>query len=152
MSQDKDVRVRDVNPVTRSAFRRQVWLEIYLPLTLGLAAVVGMAWALARSGAATPRAWADASTVLLILPILAAALVPMVIFIALSVGIIILIRRLPEVSQKLQSVVYRVQWSTRRGADTAVQPWLMGESARAAGRAAIDVLFSIFRPRKGSRP
>lgn len=140
----------EVNPVTRSAFRRQVWLEIYLPLAFGLAALAGAAWGLWQSGRAAPSAWADASTILLVLPVLIAAIIPLVIFIALSVGIIVLIRRLPEVTQQLQSIVYRVQWSVRRGADAAAQPWLVGDSARAAGRTGIDVLLSIFRRRRGS--
>jgi uncharacterized BrkB/YihY/UPF0761 family membrane protein len=143
-------RVREVNPVTRSAFRRQVWLEIYLPLALGLAAVAAAATMLWGSGMATARAWADASAILFILPVLAFALVPLILLVALSVGIILLIRRLPEGSQQVQSVFYRVQWAARRAADAVILPWLMIESARAAGRAGVDVLLSIFRPRKGS--
>jgi len=150
MSDGKKWRAPEVNPVTRSAFRRQVWLEIYLPLALGLAAVIGAAWGLWGTGMATTRAWADASTIFLILPVLVASLIPLILFAAISVGIILLIRRLPEVSRRLQSLVYRVQWSVRRGADAAVQPWLMGDSARAAGRKGIDILLSIFRRRKGS--
>jgi len=66
------------------------------------------------------------------------------------VGIILLIRRLPEATRRLQSIFYRVQWSVRRGTDVAVQPWLMGDSVRAAGRAGIRILLSIFQRRKGS--
>jgi small-conductance mechanosensitive channel len=150
MRERKNWRPPEVNPVTRSAFRRQVWLEIYLPLALGLVAVVGAAWSLWRSGMAAPSAWADASTILLILPVLAVSLIPLLILIALSVGIILLVRRLPEATQRLQSIIYRVQWSVRRGADVAVKPWLMGESAGSAGRTGIAVLLSIFRRRKGS--
>jgi flagellar biogenesis protein FliO len=152
MNDRNGLRRHEVNPVTRSAFRRQVWLEIYLPLGFGLAAVVCVALVLWRSGMAGPRAWADASTILLILPVLAVSLIPLILMVALSVGIIYLIRRLPEASQRLQSLVYRVQWSARRAADAAVQPWLMGDSARAAGRAGVDVLVSIFRRRKGPVP
>ncbi len=150
MSDKTKWRPKEVNPLTRSAFRRQVWLEIYLPLALGLAAVVGAAWGLWGTGMATSRAWADASTILLILPVLAAGLIPLIVFAALSVGIILLIRRLPEATRRLQSIFYRVQWSVRRGTDVAVQPWLMGDSVRAAGRAGIRILLSIFQRRKGS--
>ncbi len=150
VSKRRNRRAPEINPVTRSAFRRQVWLEIYLPLAVGLAVVIGAAWALWGSGMATPRAWADASTVLLILPVLVISLIPLIVLAALSVGIILLIRRLPEVTTRLQGILYRVQWSVRRGADAAVLPWMMADSARAAGRTGRDVLLSIFRRRKGS--
>jgi hypothetical protein len=150
MPENENWPARERNPVTRSAFRRQVWLEIYLPLVLGLAAVVAAAWFLWGAGVASASSWANASTILLILPILVASLIPLILLVALSVGIIFLIRRLPEVSMRMQSIMYRIQWGVRRGADASVEPWLIGDSARAAGRSGLRGLISIFRRRKGS--
>lgn len=121
-----------INPVTRSGFRRQVWLEIYLPLVFGGAALAGAAYGLWRMGLGTASAWADAATSLLLLPILALSLIPLALLVAASAGLVILIRRLPPVSQKLQSLAFRMQVAVRRGADTAAAPLVMGESIGAA--------------------
>src|SRR3990172_609884 len=59
---------RPANPVTQAAFRRQLRLEIYLPLgltLLGIAVFVGVAAALSYG---TPGAWADTTLILLAVP------------------------------------------------------------------------------------
>jgi hypothetical protein len=120
-----------VNPVTRSAFRRQVWLEIYLPLVLGGGFLAAAAYLLWQSSLGSASAWADAATSLMLLPVLILALIPLVLLVAASAGLVILIRRLPTVSQRLQSLMYRVQVAVRRGADAAAAPVVIGESAGA---------------------
>jgi hypothetical protein len=123
-----------VNPVTRSRFRRQVWLEIYLPLAFGAASLAGAAYLLWRANLGAASAWADAATSLLLLPVLVLTLIPLVLLIAASAGLVILIRRLPPVSQRVQSLAFRMQVAVKRGADAAAAPMVIGESAGAAVR------------------
>jgi hypothetical protein len=63
------------NPVTKAAFRRQVWLQIYLPLAGGVLLLAAAAAGLWRADLAGASAWADASAILLLPPVLVVILI-----------------------------------------------------------------------------
>lgn len=133
------------NPVTRAAFRRQVWLEIYLPLFVGLIVVVGGAVLLWQRGVGGGRAWADASTVLLLIPLIAAGLIPLVLLVGAAAGAYWLIREIPGPSRRAQGFFYRAELAVRRGSDWVARPWVVGSSLSSAVRRSLVVLASIFR-------
>lgn len=133
------------NPVTRAAFRRQVWLEIYLPLLFGLVVVVGGAVLLWQRGVGDPRAWADASTVLLLVPLIVASLIPLALLVGAAVGAYWLIREIPGPSRRVQGFFYRVELAVHRASDMAARPWVVGSSLGSAVRRSLVVLASIFR-------
>jgi hypothetical protein len=130
--------------VTQAAYRRQVRLEIYLPLgltVLTLAVLVAISVVL---GVGTASSWADISLVLLAAPL---ALL-LIILTAVMVGGIYLLSRLihevPSYTSGLQAGVDQVAGAVRRGSDVAVRPVVVpagvGASLAEVGRAIRDIL------------
>jgi len=135
------------NPATRAAFRRQVILEIYLPLLVGIAVLAAVAVLLWRSGAGEASAWADASTVLLLLPLLALSLLPIAILAAVAYGVTKLIEVIPGPAHQAQSAVAQVARTTKRGTSAALRPFFSVYATAASVRRGAQVLLSIVRRR-----
>src|SRR3972149_10100593 len=76
-------------------FIRQVWLQIYLPLFVGLLLLIGMVVLVRRSAVGTASVWAGASTVFLLIPVIVIGLLFMLASIALAIGLGYLIGWLP---------------------------------------------------------
>src|SRR3989304_9060623 len=68
-------------------FIRQVWLQIYLPLFVGILLLIGFVGLIRRSAVGTPSVWADASTVILLIPVIVIGLLFMLASIALAIGL-----------------------------------------------------------------
>jgi hypothetical protein len=133
---------RGPNPATRAAYRRQVWLEIYLPFAVGLVALVAVAVLLWRGGAgASP--WADASLIMLLLPLLALSVLPIMLLAAAVYGLGVLIDRLPGPAHQAQAAVAQVARSTKRAAGASVRPFFETYPLVAAARRGVEVLLSI---------
>jgi len=126
------------NPVTHRVHRREVLLQIILPVAVGvvlvLAATVGAIWAgIANTGDVSK--WADASLIWLILPLMLVALL----FLGLLVGVIYILtlglQRLPFLMYRVQQFFVLVSLRVRKVADRAVEPVMRVGSFSAAWRA-----------------
>jgi cell division protein FtsW (lipid II flippase) len=107
-----------------ATFRRQVRLQVYLPLGLGILAVVGVGLGLWLAGVGQASVWADIGLVYLIVIGMVLLLVFLAVVIALTLGVSWLILRLPEPAQRLQEIVARIAGLVRRVADRGTQPFI----------------------------
>ncbi len=121
-----------VNPETRAAYRRQVWLEVYLPLLLGAALVLGLVALLMRAGLGGRGAWADAVTVLLLVPLMGLGLALLVFLAAAIFGVSWLIHRLPRRASEAQWAAQRLAGTAERAGWLAAAPVIRLRAARAA--------------------
>ncbi|MGA9533280.1 MAG: hypothetical protein WBR18_11235 [Anaerolineales bacterium] len=138
------------NPATASAFRRQVILEIYLPFFLGVAALAAVAILLWRSGTAGASAWADASTMLMLLPVLVLSLLPIVILAGAAYGVTWLIGKIPGPAHQAQSALAQVARTTKRATKTVIRPFFTVYATAASVRRGVQVLLSIVQRRDES--
>jgi hypothetical protein len=136
---------RPPNPVTQAAFRRQVRLEVYLPITLAVLVLALLVGVVVVVGVGSAGAWADMALVLLAVPL---AVLLVVLTAALGGGIYLmvrLIREVPSVTSGLQDGADRLAGAVRRGSDAAVQPILAPAGVAAALAEVGRSLRSIFR-------
>jgi hypothetical protein len=104
------------------AFKRQVRLQIYLPLglfTVLLAGVVAWFWI---GGIGDAGVWADVGLIMLIIPGLLVGLIVLALFVALAFLIGRLIGLIPEPANRLRLIFRRVERETTRGVDLALRP------------------------------
>jgi hypothetical protein len=131
------------NPVTQASFRRQVWLQIYLPLLAGAAILGVLAFLLARGGVGQASMWADAAAVMLLVPVLVLILMG----VALTVVLIVLLGRLigwlPLPARQGQQLLARIASGARQGSELAVRPVMAIQGWRAALQAGVRLLASI---------
>lgn len=138
-------RVDERNPATRASFRRQVALQVYLPLFLGIL-ILGLAAAgLWRSALAGASAWADASLILLLLPVLLVSLMPLLLLAALVYLVTLVMQRLPAPAFRVQQAVAEVERRARRAGQLAAAPMVQLEAGVAALGTGFRRLTTIFR-------
>jgi len=130
-------------------FIRQVWLQIYLPLFVGFLLLIGLVALMRRGAVGTPSVWADASTVILLIPVIVIGLLFMLASIGLAIGLGYLIGWLPGPIRKGWEVFVQVEATVRRGADLAVRPMLMAKGLSASVRQGVEAVTSVFRAGQG---
>jgi len=145
MSQDSSLTGPTRNPKTQAAFRRQVRLQIYLPLGLGIVAVAGAGIGLALEGVGTASAWADITLVYLLIVALIVGLVALATVGALAFGVGWVIARLPGPAMQAQALIARAAGIVRRGAEAGIRPILVTRSAWASVRVALCALAGVLR-------
>ena len=126
------------------AFRKTVWLQIYLPfmlIVLLLAAVVTVLWI---GGAGTYSGWADTALVVLMIPVLLMGLVLLVILAGLCYAVIYIFGLIPEPAKRIQDIAARISVETRRFADLAIRPIFVPRAVKTAIVETIRYLASIF--------
>ncbi len=133
------------NPITQAAYRRQVRLQVYLPLGLGLILVGVVAYLVGRSGLAAASTWADASLALLLLPFLPMGLLLAAVLAAGVYGLGRLIQWLPGPARQGHALGVRVASQVRRVSDGVVRPLLLLRAASAGLVTGWRMLLSIFR-------
>lgn len=104
------------------AFKRQVRLQVYLPLgvfVLLLAAVVAWFWI---GGVGEAGVWADVGLIMLLIPALFVGLIMLALFLTLAILVGKLVGLIPEPANRLRLIVRRVEKETRRGVDLATNP------------------------------
>jgi hypothetical protein len=104
------------------AFKRQVRLQVYLPLgllTLTLIAVVAWFWV---GGIGETGVWADVGLIVILIPALLVGLIVLALIIALAILIGRLVELIPEPSTRVRSIFRRVDRETSRGIDLALRP------------------------------
>ncbi len=124
------------DPRVRRAYRRQVWLEIYLPLALAVgAAVAGLAmnWSGVVAGASS---LADILLAGLLFPFLI-VLLPLIAIVLASVYAVGLgIKAIPAPASKVQARVELIAQEARQASSLAALPLVSLAGARAAAAAA----------------
>lgn len=133
------------NPVTQAAFRRQVRLEVYLPIGLTFLLVVSLAIVAVIVAWGTPSSWADTVLVVLAVPMAIALLIVLAGLVAASVGLIAAIRRIPEYTVILQDGLALVSEEARRGSDVAARVVILPSAAAEAVAEAGRAIRSLFR-------
>jgi hypothetical protein len=132
-------------PKPSPRYLRQIWLQIYLPLFVGVLGLIGLVVFLRRGAIGTASAFADASTVFLLIPVIILGLLFTLVCLALSVGLGYLIGWLPGPIRKGWEALIRVESGVRRGADVAALPMISAKGAWASLKAMVDSVASIFR-------
>jgi hypothetical protein len=127
----------DRDPRVRRAFRRQVWLEIYLPLTLALvvaAAAITVNWG---GFVASSSSLASVFLAIFLLPFLF-LLAPLIVLVLAAVyGVQLGIERLPAPAAKAQAGVALIASGARRASGVVAAPM----AAASAGQAAVSALW-----------
>lgn len=127
------------NPVTHAKHRREVLLQITVPLVIGglliLLAVIGVIWTAAGAGESVSR-WADISLMWLITPTLVFALLGVLVFSALVYLVTRLLMVLPGYARLAQDWFTMVSARVHKLCDQAAEPFLKAHSASAGARQA----------------
>jgi predicted PurR-regulated permease PerM len=114
------------NPKTHQAHQREVFLQITLPLIIGL--IIALALAVLAVVAATSdgniKQAGDAALIFLIIPLMFVTVLFTLIFSALAYGIIRLNGTLPFYTKQAQDVMEQVRRQVQVGSDKAVEPIL----------------------------
>jgi hypothetical protein len=126
-------------------YLRQIWLQIYLPLFVGLVALIGLVFFLRGSAVGSAGAWADTSMVFLLIPVILLGFLFTLACIAVAVGLGYLIGWLPGPIRRGWEILLRVNSGIRRGADLAARPIVSAKGVWASMRAGVDSVTSIFR-------
>jgi len=118
------------NPEAYRRHKKDVFWQITLPLVIACLLVISLAvWTglAASSGADLSRA-ANTSLMLLILPVFFVSLVVLVILIALLVGVLWLLKKIPYYAMKIQTVLLSVRETISKAADGAAKPFIWTQS------------------------
>jgi hypothetical protein len=124
--------------------RRQIWLQIYLPLGIGALALAGLGIWVFLAGFGTVSVWADVGLVLIIIPTFVIGLLIFAALIGMTYGLFRLFGILPEPIRKFHSTVERVGEVIGRGADLTVWPVItvgkVGAALKAVWQAVVSLL------------
>lgn len=123
--------------------RRHIWLQIYLPLALGVIILVGLAIWVVLADFGTTSVWGDVSLVLIIIPTFVIGLLIFAALLGITYGLFRLIGLLPEPIDRVHMTVERVGELTSQGADLAVWPVITVRKTGAALKAVWNAIASI---------
>ena len=124
--------------------KRQIWLQIYLPLILGVIILVGLGIWVVLEGFGTASVWADVGLVLIIIPTFIIGVLVFAALIAITYGLFRLIDILPDPFDKIFMTVDRVGEVTSQGMDLAVKPVINVQKTGAALKAVWKIIISLF--------
>jgi hypothetical protein len=144
MERDSNQLMSHPKPKPDQAFRKTVWLQIYLPfifILLLLAAAVAAVWV---GGAGTYSGWADTALVILLIPALLIGVFVFVILAGFCYGVMYISGKIPGPAKRAQEITARMATESRRFANLAVRPLLAPKAAKTAVIETIRYLVSIF--------
>lgn len=121
-----EIQKLEPNPKTQQVHRRETFLQITLPLIIGLVLILFLAVLTvitATSGGSVAQA-ADASLIFLIIPLMLVTILFTLIVGAVAYGLIKLNATLPVYTRQAQDVFARVRQQVQVGSDKAVEPIL----------------------------
>jgi hypothetical protein len=113
--------------------RRQVWVQILLPVFIGAAALLAaplVAWVTAMDAGGDVSRWAAISTMWLLIPVMIGALILLVVVSALAYLMARISGWIPAYSYRIQRIAFGAEGGTRRAAVMIRKPVL---AIRAAG-------------------
>jgi len=118
-----------------ASFHRAVWLQVYLPLVLGVvlvAALIAVALAASGRGGATTSGMADMALVVLLMPVMLLGMIGLVAIVLLIVGVARVIGWIPERSRIVQRIAAQASQESDRIAGRAAQVVVVPKSAWSA--------------------
>ena len=127
------------------AFKRHVWLQVYLPLILGVILIGGIVAVLWVAGVGATSVWADSALVMLSIPTLVIGVILLVIMVGLVYGFNKLITLLPAPFQRIRKALKRAASLADRSAHIIVQPVMVPRALRHAVRETFRAFLSIFK-------
>ncbi|NIS80840.1 MAG: hypothetical protein GTO14_11665 [Anaerolineales bacterium] len=140
-SQDNDTNLT-------SATRRQIRLQIMLPLVLGMLVVVAAVVWILFSGYGSASVWADLALILLTIPMFILGLLLLAVLVVFTYIISRLIIGLPAPLRRAQRVAARSARASRRSGDLAAKPFVTLPAVWASLRRFVQGLSEIFVPLK----
>ena len=114
--------------------RRELWTKILVPMLVAVAVIVAVA---TLTGIATFRdngdvaRWAAISTIWIVIPIMAAGLLLLIVFVGIIYGMARLLAIFPAYTGQAQKIVWRIEGYIKHGTDMAVKPVLALEGITA---------------------
>lgn len=126
-------------------FRRQVWLQIYLPVFSGFFILGILVASLSLNQKGTASDFADASLTIILIPLLGLGLILLVLIIALSYLVARMVGCLPTPMSRIYSKIKMLDQSTRRFARIISRPFMVPSAVAAAIAAVLRGLASIFK-------
>lgn len=124
------------NPVTYRAHRREVLIQITIPLVVGVVILIALMVLAALSSAPTASRWGDISLIWLIIPTMLFGMILLILTAAVAYGVVRLIQVVPGLFRKLQDLLNTVGAMVRMIDDKLVEPSLRIHSFWAGARAA----------------
>ena len=108
-------------------YRRELWTKILIPMLAAVTLIVAVAvltgFAASHENSEVSR-WAAISTIWIVIPVMAAGLLLLLVFIAILYGMARLLALIPTYTGQAQKIVWRIEGAIKRGADMAVKPIL----------------------------
>jgi hypothetical protein len=114
---------RPDSPTLRAHRRQLVW-QILLPVLLVVLLGVAAGVFVARAGVPGDRLGADVALIWLIAPLLAVALILLVLLAAMVYGMARLLQIVPRFTGRAQEIAGRIEGGTKKAADVAAGPIL----------------------------
>lgn len=133
------------NPVTQAAYKKQIRVEIFLPLALTLLLSVVVIALVIISGTGDASVWADVAIVFIAIPILILGLLFLAATIASVFGLYKALDFLPSITVQGQDLSLKLRQNAQMVADRLADPVKSMESINTSVRAAIASIKSIFR-------
>ncbi len=118
-----------------ASFHRAVWLQVYLPLVLGVvavAALIAVALVASGRGGATTSGMADVALVALLMPAMLLGAIGLAVIVLLAVGVAWVIGWIPERSRIVQRIAGQASQQSDRIAGRAAQVIVVPKSAWSA--------------------
>jgi len=122
------------NPNTEKTHRREVLLQITLPILVGVLIVIALATLVSSGSTNELGRWSQVTVIWLVLPVLLLSLLVLVLLAALIYGVSLLLGVIPRYACLTQYWFERVEGRVRKGADLAAEPVIKWQSARASMR------------------
>ncbi len=143
---ERELELAKPNPITQASYRRQVRLEVYLPLALFSLTFAALVIYFLRGQVATVSGWADAGLILLLLPALVIGLLLSIVLGGLAYGIGLLLVRIPPFAFQVQRVFYRIAIGAERAMRLTARPFVLVQSNAAKLKRGGQIVKSIFEP------
>ncbi len=128
-----------------TAWKRQVRIQVYFPLGLGLlllGLLIGLIW-LSQTGDFS--VWADISLVLLLAAAIILGFVGLVIIVIAVIGVIYLIRMTPLPFDRTREAAYDAQAAVSEASEVATRPVIVPRAATYALITGVRYLAGIFK-------
>lgn len=112
------------NPATQAAHRREISIQVTLPLVIALLVFIGVGIWLVWAGVGTVERWAQIAMIFILLIAFILGLVLMGIVIGLLFLIIQVMRVIPPYTRLAQDAITKINQRVKTGADISIRPIL----------------------------
>ena len=128
-----------------SAWRRQVWLQIYLPFGVGLLLLLALIAIILFAQYGDASVWADLSVVILVSAALILGFLGLTVLVAASIGVIYLIRNIQEPFDQTRQAAFQAQQAVEEASIAAAKPVIAPQAATHAFISGVRYLAGIFK-------